>query len=1626
MNKLGEVMMSMGRSRGLRAAPDAPKRKRPVEHATPAEVREAREDATPAEQVEAAEAANGRETDGDDADGVDPPAPVIVAAPAGFRVVAGPAGVHLDAAETVVTGNLTCSGTVCPTAVVVTAQPDAPAAAPNTGTFWCTASPTGATTPMFTDDLGVTVALSAGGGGDGGGGGTGGSSGGGGGGSAGVLVNAPGRRLMHANPFAPGGAFGNSVVFGSDSLSDSGPSKQVRLQFMSGPTRGALRAGRATGAQWDPGRCGATSVALGLDTEAAGAEAVVAGGRLNRAQAACSAVLGGEGNSVDGAWGAALGGQGNEVTGQHGTALGQRAAARHANALVWADGSQPGLLESPGPRTVTLGATGGFIVRGDGSSTPAYRDGQAYVDVREAQVTGDLGVGGAVSVGGAVDAAAVWLRPRGHSPAGQPGPSTLWVSASTPDAATSAWFTDSAGVAHPLASNAFCNVGRLTVQAVRAGHSPDSTLVFGGQTTEGPGTRLVFDHPNGALRAGTVTGAQWDAGERGVGSVALGVDGVASGRAAVVGGGAGNAARGRAAVVAGGQANEASGRSAVVGGGSGNVASGHSSVVPGGTGNRATARSALAAGEAAAATHAHSLVWGDGATGRASAAEREVTLGALGGLRVLARADETPGYHPGTGHVFLDAATVTATGRLVAGTLRSGRLVLDAPAAPAGQAGPSGPAGPAGPAAPAGPAGTAGTLWVRPDGAAVYTDPAGADTVLAGPGSGGVWTADGGLVRPDPLRSTAGDSLVFGSDALGHAGPAGCTRLLFDRETASFRAGRAGSTQWDDRGAHSVALGLDGSATGSAAVALGAGGRASGEASTVCGGANVAAAGHAAAIGGHGNAVDAAAVGGFVGGGGRVGGGATAGNMVLGARAAVLGGTDNHAAGDDAVVLGGRAGRATGMRSVVLGGSANRATDAYALAAGVGSHAGHPHSLVWSDSVPRSSVGPDTVTLGARGGLRVLGAGAGSPAFRPGDAYLDVPRAVVTGDLHVNGIVCSAGHRVAYAADHAGPDPAGPAGTFWVDPGGRPMFTSGGVARALESPFRSVACPAGAAGPAGRRVELREPAAELAFELALGPTAGPGARMLFRAGAFRAGRVTGAHWDAVAPGSTALGTDTEADGEGSTVGGGLLNVASGDHAVVSGGRGNAAVGCGAVASGGRENSAVGDYAVVAGGRGNRADARGAVSGGSANAAAGHGAVGGGAGNAAGGHGAVGGGTANAAGDHAVVGGGRGNIASGVESCVAGGRDNRAEAALSAVAGGRANVASGGCSAVLGGADNRADNARAVVCGGEGNRATGVAAFVGAGGAIGVVPMGPNAASGQRSAVLCGTGNSATASDAAVLAGSDCTASGTCSVAAGSECAALGAESVALGRAARAQGSQSVAIGDGPVAGAAGCIAIGRAVAHGAPDGGTAGGSSLAIGRAGAYDRGAVAIGFDVTADLRCVAVGNAVNCLAADGVALGTNVSVQLGHAGACVLGDGDHTASISARRLVAGFADGYTLWTDTGRTLGARLGPGDTAWSVACDRDLKENLRPLVGALDRVLELPIYEFNYRGVEPARVCRGPTAQDWHRLFPSSKDPLTIDTLDLDGVALAAIRELAQVVRRQGERIDHLERALLAR
>ena len=164
-------------------------------------------------------------------------------------------------------------------------------------------------------------------------------------------------------------------------------------------------------------------------------------------------------------------------------------------------------------------------------------------------------------------------------------------------------------------------------------------------------------------------------------------------------------------------------------------------------------------------------------------------------------------------------------------------------------------------------------------------------------------------------------------------------------------------------------------------------------------------------------------------------------------------------------------------------------------------------------------------------------------------------------------------------------------------------------------------------------------------------------------------------------------------------------------------------------------------------------------------------------------------------------------------------------------------------------------------------------------------------------------------------------------------------------------------------------------------------------------------------DYSAVPGGNGCGALGKGSFAAGTIATAH--NDGSFVWGDGSGgpTADSGPNQFVVGASGGAWVWSDPARTLGVLLSPGGTAWATPCAAGGRGDLTRLdpAATLAQVEGLPIYEYGNGGAK----CRGPTAEDWHRLFPSpGKDPRAIDTMDLDGVALAAIKGLLDLVRRQ--------------
>ncbi len=118
----------------------------------------------------------------------------------------------------------------------------------------------------------------------------------------------------------------------------------------------------------------------------------------------------------------------------------------------------------------------------------------------------------------------------------------------------------------------------------------------------------------------------------------------------------------------------------------------------------------------------------------------------------------------------------------------------------------------------------------------------------------------------------------------------------------------------------------------------------------------------------------------------------------------------------------------------------------------------------------------------------------------------------------------------------------------------------------------------------------------------------------------------------------------------------------------------------------------------------------------------------------------------------------------------------------------------------------------------------------------------------------------------------------------------------------------------------------------------------------------------------------------------------------------------------------GTTIYSNLARSAGVTLGAGGSSWSSVSDRNLKDNFTPIDAreVLDKVASLPMSTWNYKAQDESIRHMGPMAQDLYAAFELGTDDKHINTIDADGVALAAIQGLYQQNLDLKERVEHLE------
>jgi len=147
-----------------------------------------------------------------------------------------------------------------------------------------------------------------------------------------------------------------------------------------------------------------------------------------------------------------------------------------------------------------------------------------------------------------------------------------------------------------------------------------------------------------------------------------------------------------------------------------------------------------------------------------------------------------------------------------------------------------------------------------------------------------------------------------------------------------------------------------------------------------------------------------------------------------------------------------------------------------------------------------------------------------------------------------------------------------------------------------------------------------------------------------------------------------------------------------------------------------------------------------------------------------------------------------------------------------------------------------------------------------------------------------------------------------------------------------------------------------------------------------------------------------------------------------CTL-DNAFTARATGGVFFTSSIDGYGYGT-----AGVRLASGSGSWSNYSDRASKTNIVPVDGltVLKKLVEMQVSSWSYKAQDASIRHIGPMAQDFSAAFGVGTDNKHIDTVDADGVALAAIKGLYQKLLekdRQMARIQakntRIERELVA-
>lgn len=352
-------------------------------------------------------------------------------------------------------------------------------------------------------------------------------------------------------------------------------------------------------------------------------------------------------------------------------------------------------------------------------------------------------------------------------------------------------------------------------------------------------------------------------------------------------------------------------------------------------------------------------------------------------------------------------------------------------------------------------------------------------------------------------------------------------------------------------------------------------------------------------------------------------------------------------------------------------------------------------------------------------------------------------------------------------------------------------------------------------------------------------------------------------------------------------------------------------------------------------------------------------------------------------DYSSIGGGRSNLVARSYGTIAGGRENIVDSSsYGGILSGRGNHSSGSFSAIVGGQRNEISSmaSRGFIGGGFENKLTGTGYATIAGGYR-------NNASGQRSAILGGVNN---------------VVSGLAAVVVGGDTNKVFADQAGI-----------LAGLDNEVSGFRSSISGGRNNYIG-PD---------QSGFLGWYSHIGNGLNDTIAGGYSCIPGGR--DCYVGGQYSFATGRTARVLNSGSFVFADDSslpfETTTQNQFRIRARGGVEFVTAIDGGgtATAGVALPSGSGSWSSLSDRNAKENFQALDvrSILKKVAALELSNWNYKTQEDDVRHIGPMAQDFYAAFGLGEANTRINTVDADGVALAAIQGLYKEMQEKNQLLE---------